>query len=712
MRNSTSFVGLAMLVALGIGACSGSDTGGRAGSGAGGAAGAAGTAGAAGSAGISGIGGSGGIGASGGIGGVSGGPPILDPTAAPFVQDDTPMSGLDQGTIDNLKNGAPAGQCQITYPYQSTKFPGGLVSPLIMWNGGADAAYVKVTYDNLDTVEYQFAAGASNPGELRIPQAAWNEITRRTQSTGLRVKLRTLSGGALNECEGLWSVAPGNMTGAIYYNTYNAEGVMVDGNGAVMRLTLGQDHSEIYMQYMGTTLPAPAPVAAPVTGPCVACHSVSSDGSTIVAATHYYFPLVQAFKVHSFGLTAAPQPPLVAEQPNANFGALTPDGTRILTMGNPDCTAGSDTFPRSPNNFPLIEGTDEAKVLDTSNGQVVPATGLDAQNYMWMPQFSPNGDMVVFNHARPDGMGGTNRRDLAIATYDQATNTFGAPEIIVSGQGPAPSMAYTANPAGSTPLAAGHNGCTTVVSSATGNMPTGTCSEPCYPSYPFFTPDGKAVIFSLTNTPDFASAFPGRDHPAKSELWYVDLATKTVRPLTNANTTMNPAEAKLDHYPTVLPVQVGGYFWVFWTSRRAWGHQIQPDPNWILDPAWDPIRKRIWVAAIRAGVGDAEIIDPNMDPSFPGFYLEGQSVSGNVRAFATLNPCVQKGATCTSGLDCCDGFCMIEPGAPMGVCTDEPPECSKTNEKCETNDDCCPPTAPDEPANTCIGGFCGFINVE
>jgi hypothetical protein len=34
---------------------------------------------------------------------------------------------------------------------------------------------------------------------------------------------------------------------------------------------------------------------------------------------------------------------------NANFGALTPDGKKILTMGNPQCTAGSDTFPRKSN---------------------------------------------------------------------------------------------------------------------------------------------------------------------------------------------------------------------------------------------------------------------------------------------------------------------------------------------------------------------------
>ena len=37
--------------------------------------------------------------------------------------------------------------------------------------------------------------------------------------------------------------------------------------------------------------------------------------------------------------------------------------------------------------------------------------------------------------------------------------------------------------------------------------------------------------------------------------------------------------------------------------------------------------------------------------------------------------------------------------------------CAKTNEKCETSEDCCPPE-PGEPQNSCIGGFCTYILVE
>lgn len=630
-------------------------------------------------------------------------PPVFNSNAPSFTRDDTGMSGLDAGTIDTLRNGTPAGSCSIVYPYEGTKFPGNLPAPLLMWTGASDAAYVHIDYAHEDRVDYEFAQATSNPGQLRVPQDAWTEIVSRTTGAQLHVLLRTMSGGALQECETYVTIAPGNMVGAIYYNTYNAPGVMVPGNGAVMRLRLGETQSDIYLQY-------DQPGAAPVTGPCVSCHSVSVGGSTIVASTHNYFPLLQSFDVSSYLLRDAAQPPAQAMVDNANFGALTPDGSRILTMGNPDCTAGSDTFPRTPNNFPLVEGPAVARLLDTASGNEIAAKGLDPQHYMWMPQFSPTGDMVAFNHAKPDGAGGTDRRELAIATYDQATNTFGTPEVIVSNLGPAPSLPYTATPSGSTPLSTGYEGCMEVTPAATGNLNPGMCDEPCYPAFPFFTPDGRFVIFSMINSPDFTTAFPGRDQPAKSELWFFDMKTRELGPLTNANTTLDPNEAQLDHYPTVLPVQVGGYFWVFWTSRRAWGHQDTGGMG-VQQGVLDPLRKRIWAAAIQPRRETEEFGEPTGDPSFPGFYLEGQSESGNVRAFAALNPCKENGNDCTSGLDCCGGFCKFEEGETVGVCNDEA-ECAMTNERCDTDDDCCPPTAPDEPQNVCLGGYCGFVVLQ
>jgi hypothetical protein len=672
-----------------------------------------------------------------GTGGASVVVPPVDSSAPAFTRDDTGMSGLPPDQIDMLRNAT--GQCSLTvmYPYEGTMFAGGLEPPIIMWNSAADAAYAKFTYANSDKVNYEFAAGASNPGQLQIPRDAWNEITRRSPRTDLVVTLNVMSGGTVTSCPLHWRVAPGNMIGAIYYNTYQAPADLggVPDQGAVMRLSLGSN-AEIYKQYDG------AINAIPQTGPCYSCHSVSFNGTTLVASFHDYS--LKAFHVEKYDVTADVQPPASGMLNNANFGALTPDGTRILAMGNPDCTAGSDTFPRKPNNFPLVEGADVARMLDTKTGEDLHAAGLDPTLYMWMPQFSPNGDKIVYNNAKPDGNGGTSRVELAVMDYDYATNTFSNAHVIVSAPSipgtATPSQLYSPAPALGGVIACGANGCDGMggnmcdptaseipivggipgIPGDVGELPTGSCTGPCYPAWPFFTPDGKAVIFALTSEPDFANAFPGRDNPALSELWYVDLETHEIVRLDNANKGLQPQDATANYYPTVMPIAVGGYFWVFWTAVRDYGTKVMgraPSSDGDLPvAALEAIKKRIWVSAIKPKTVPMDEVTatpgPLTDPSLPGFYLAGQSESGNVRAFAALNPCLADGSSCTSGLDCCCGFCRTDDQGANGTCNCEPPMCSKINEKCTTTADCCPVTDPDSPAAMCIGGFCGFLVLD
>ena len=73
------------------------------------------------------------------------------------------------------------------------------------------------------------------------------------------------------------------------------------------------------------------------------------------------------------------------------------------------------------------------------------------------------------------------------------------------------------------------------------------------------------------------------------------------------------------------------------------------------------------------------------------------------RAFAALDPCRKDGDTCTTGIDCCGGFCTnnicAAPPPPMMG----PPPCAHTDEKCSTDADCC------NSGDRCISGFCGQI---
>jgi hypothetical protein len=659
-------------------------------------------------------------------------PPTIDPSAAAFARDDTAMSGLDPGALDALKKGSGPCGVKVTFPYEGTVFPGGLAAPIIMYDGAADAVYVHFAYDQSDKVDYQFAAKGANPGELQIPRDAWNEITRRTNGVNLNVTLNTSSGGAVGSCAMHWKIAAGNMIGAIYYNTYQAPAPGVMGQGAVMQLSLGAT-AVIYKQFTG------AINAIPATGPCYSCHSVSFNGTTLVASFHDYN--LKQFHVEKYDVNMTTQPMATGMVNNANFGALTPKGDRILAMGNPQCTAGSDSFPRHPNNFPLVEGPAIARVLDTASGTDTMAKGLNPDNYMWMPQFAPNGDKVVFNHAKPDGHGGTDRRELAIMDYDAAGNAFSNLRVIISAMSlpgiVAPSQDYMPVPAFAGQVPCGVDMCgpdpmsmnkcdpnaapIPGIPGDVGAIPGGSCTGPCYPAWPFFTPDGKAVIFSMISEPDFAVAFPGRDKASVSELWYVDLETLEAVRLDKANAGLKDIDKLNDYYPTVMPVAVGGYFWIFWTAVRDYGHRVAGrDPNAVSNAALEAIQKRIWVAAIRPKVPPVKMGEvqttpqtgPLTDPSYPGFYLDGQSESGNVRAFAALNPCLANGSSCTSGLDCCCGYCLMADNQTTGACSCEVPKCAKINEKCMTTDDCCPPARPTDPKPMCIGGFCAFLGVQ
>src|SRR4029077_10979376 len=115
---------------------------------------------------------------------------------------------------------------------------------------------------------------------------------------------------------------------------------------------------------------------------------------------------------------------------------------------------------------------------------------------------------------------------------------------------------------------------------------------------------------------------------AYANIKLVDVATKTVTPLdalngVKGNSTYLPygmAETNMNYEPTLLPIAVGGYYWVVFTTRRCYGNTLTP----TLDP--DPFvyqtsrRKKLWMAAIDINA------KPGVDPSHPPIYLPGQDL--------------------------------------------------------------------------------------
>ena len=400
-----------------------------------------------------------------------------------------------------------------------------------------------------------------------------------------------------------------------------------------MRIQPGADTPTALLSIAGTS---------PV-GPCISCHSLSADGSMLVAQRHQYPPGLVASESYDLKQNGTPNPsaPLASvKSDDWGFSALYPDGSRLLTDGSPGLSG--PIFPAAPGNNPGMEGPLASAMYNPRTGASIPFSGLSVK-YAKMPSFSPNGAKLAFNDH--DTGGG---HSLVVQDFDASRNAFAG----------AKSIFKDAN---------------------------------AYPGWPFFTPDSKSVVFVLGDSPNYASVYnPPQPQVAKGDLYIVDLASGTSTALGAANGVRGGAsylpypgrDEHLGFYPTVSPVAAGGYYWVFFTSRRNYG-------NTLVGGVEDAKSKKIWVSAISIGAA------PGQDPSHPAFYLPGQEEgSGNIRAFATLDPCKAAGAGCTTGIDCCGGACT---GGQCGT----PQGCSKTDEKCTATEDCCAGGSLQ-----CINGYC------
>lgn len=374
-------------------------------------------------------------------------------------------------------------------------------------------------------------------------------------------------------------------------------------------------------------------------GGCQVCHAVSANGSVMS---------VSQFDYRS-GLTYDLKGNMKSMASNSgaefNFTALTPNGAKLMSCGAPQMLLSSVVGNWTPHT---------SKLFDAKTGARLSAPGFDdVVGYAITPMFSPNGNRLAFSHF-DTGQGHT----LEVMDFDDNTNTFS-------------------------------------------NLTTVHRDPAFFVSWPAFLPDGNTLAFQQGDRADY-STWLG----AKSNIKAVDLATKTAVSLDALNGISNggtylpygEAETNMNYEPTVLPVAVGGYYWVLFTSRRNYGNTIaSPLPI-------DQIRKKLWVAAI-----DMKST-PGKDPSHPAFYLPGQELAaGNMRGFWVLDPCKENGNGCGGGDECCSGFCRA--GEDGGFrCVEPPNACSEEFEKCTTDADCCAPRFYFDPPMTCINSRCAKVS--
>lgn len=183
----------------------------------------------------------------------------------------------------------------------------------------------------------------------------------------------------------------------------------------IYRLPFGADQSQPFIM----------PNTATNDRQCGACHSVSADGSTIAFTARDYGggPDQRSGTLVAAG-TAQPDTPLfpaaTSDTYDSSMMALTSDGKRVLVAFEEQLAlrATSRDDPRyAPGD--TIRTLTKADLLDKVG---------------YFPEFSPDDDAVVLTLSdTPDTAIAVQAGDIAVLSFDAASNTFGKPEIIVAG---------------------------------------------------------------------------------------------------------------------------------------------------------------------------------------------------------------------------------------------------------------------------------------
>ena len=597
--------------------------------------------------------------------------------------------------------GAADPNFKFLYPFDGTVFPRGLQAPVLQFGDGktvagtADGLYLKLTTTHFSY--QQFGPGGS-PVRVVIPDPVWKGATvsagaKDAVTAVVSKRTGTAISGPVTEN---WRIAVGALKGFIYYSTYKSP-LLPNGptntGGGILRIRPGSG-------------------AEVVRRGCVVCHSVSANGSVLSAALGP--DPGNPMSSDAVNLTVASPTPTMRSPSGPGqqfaFAALTPDGTLALTNGNPGLGP-----PDLPHGF---NGAYPSTLVNTM-GLAVSSPSLSPSPkplvlYAQTPAFSPDGKRVAFIN----GDVTSPPRPLSLMDFD-GTSVFSNLRVLRN-ETEMTTNAANASVGWQTPDPPAMPPTT---------FPPPSPVRPKTIAWPSFTPDGNGIIYHLGDSFDscgFNLSGANYESPpqyAELRLIEVDGQVKNLNALNgrdaNGASILPYGEAvdnNMNYEPNVMPLPVGGYFWVVFTSRRAYGNTVAPgraattqpsdapaqDP-WGSETAPSP-RKKLWVAAIDLNHADAA----NLDPSHPAFYLAGQELeSANMRGFAALAPCVADGATCESGSDCCGGFCRQSGndanGAPILQCVAPPMNmCSNVDELCTTPADCCDPT------NLCIGGRCAI----
>ncbi len=568
------------------------------------------------------------------------------------------------------------------------------------------------TYDGLSLATA--VAGAS------FPTQAWSAFAQSAAGQNAFISVQRLVGSTLYPPQTVNVVfATNQLKGTVYYNTYGTKYAYNYWNtregGYFGAATLAIQP--------GATTPTPIEGYTNTSSAgqgCRVCHIVSANGNRLITelGTNYNQSETLSLPTTTW-FTSAPNTGEQAMNATFTWSALFPDASLLFSNG-----AGLPGGSTSTSGL--------YKMTTPASPTAVTVTGLPTIN-AGTPAFSVDGKHIAFNYNGGSGVkpltgSGTvssDSKSLAVIDFN-GTTTFSNARIVA------------------TP---GSNGLT---------LPSGGSDATGQAWYPSFIPDtNDDVVFHYETYSDGRDTAGTRsqcdsngptscqDEGSHAEMWWVPTATSNATsyrlncanglsdancPITTTGTSYLPPHASyapqtsfvggstnptygadwnLNYEPTILPEQIGGYYWMVFTSRRLYGNVATINPYWS-DPRFEyianaPTTKKLWVAAINPNPSAGH------DPSYPAFYLDGQELlAGNSRGYWALNACEAAGTTstslCTSDLDCCSGeSCVLDtplPSPPTSHCSSNAVTCVADGATCTSASLCCDANA------VCNQGIC------
>jgi hypothetical protein len=402
----------------------------------------------------------------------------------------------------------------------------------------------------------------------------WETIATAARGQGpITYQLRGVdAAGNLGEtAERTITVSEEPITGGIYY--WNA------GGGSIDRFEFGVRGAQA--ERFLTTANAGASM-------CVGCHALSRDGRRIALGTDMPTTTLQVFDVASrdrvFALGSGGG--LGAFPSQSNFFAFNPDATQLVASS--------------------LEGL---QLHDANTGDVI-AADLGAGGAATMPDFSPDGQHIVYvshESVAPEWLAAF-QGFPGFTLYDMPGVNSGSIQILDwNGSAWVPGR--------------------TLVSRTTENN-----------FYPTYSPDGSWVLFnrSASNTNSMGGDPDDPSTAVDSELWAIRADG------TGAATRLARASTPGDTWPKWDPTEYldngRAIFWFAWSSRRGFGLRYADNGG--------PVQ--LWMSAF----------DPSQpsDPGLPAFRLPFQDIgSGNhIAQFVTT---VQR-QTCSTDVECSGEFCV------------------------------------------------------